>query len=49
MTKMRIPKEEKMKELLDLLGLWFAYYYDKMIGHAKELDQLVVESIMVTS
>ena len=36
-------------QLLDLLGLWFAYYCDKMIGHAKEWVQLEVECIMVTS
>src|ERR1041385_9080470 len=27
-------------QLLNLLGLWFAYYCDKMIGHAKEWVQL---------
>ena len=36
-------------QLLDLLGLWFAYYCDKMIGQAKEWVQLAVEHIMVTS
>ena len=36
-------------QLLDLLGLWFAYYCEKMIGHAKEWVQLAVELIMVNS
>src|SRR3954463_9014209 len=26
-----------INQLLHLLGLWFAYYYDKMIGHAKDM------------
>ena len=40
---------DDINQLLNLLGLWLAYYCDKTIGHAKEWVQLAVERIMVTS
>ena len=36
-------------QLLDLLGLWFAYYCEKIIGHASEWVQLCEEHVMVIS